>query len=197
MSRINRDNPFGILEFLHWDHAWNKYKYSGSADWEKAIGLMKEAGVGWVRMDFLWEDIEPEKGRFVFAKYDRVVGLLAKNNIHILGIFDYSAQWASGCGKWNCPPQDNGLFVKYAVKLITRYKEKIRHWEVWNEPDSGVYWSRQDGLRSYCRLLKDVYIAAKKADPGCKILNGGLARGSAGVKQLYDNGARDYFDILN
>ena len=27
---------------------------------------MKEAGVGWVRMDFLWDDIEPEEGKLTF-----------------------------------------------------------------------------------------------------------------------------------
>ena len=146
-------------------------------------------------MDFLWQDIEPEEGNFKFDKYDQIVELLAKNNIHILGILNYSVGWAALCGEWNCPPKDNALFVKYATKVIGRYKEKVKHWEVWNEPDSQVYWSKQDGLKSYCALLKDVYIAAKKVDPDCKILNGGLANGLAYVNKLYDNGAKDYFDI--
>jgi hypothetical protein len=80
---------------------------------------------------------------------------------------------------------------------MRRYKDKIKYWEVWNEPDSAIYWSPQDGLKSYCSLLKDVYIAAKKADPDCKILNGGLAEGVSSINQLYDNGAKDYFDIMN
>ncbi|MBU1999420.1 MAG: hypothetical protein KKE64_08025, partial [Candidatus Omnitrophica bacterium] len=42
-----------------------------------------------------------------------------------------------------------------------------------------------------------VYLALKKIDPECKILHGGLANGIAGVNHLYDNGAKDYFDILN
>lgn len=193
----NMDNPFGVLEFLHWNHSWNNYKYRSIADWNRSIKLMKEAGVGWVRMDFLWEDIEPEQGKPSFEKYDQIVDLLYKNNIHILGILDYSTGWAAACRKWNCPPKDNALFVKYAVMLVTRYKDRIKHWEVWNEPDSGVYWSEQDGLKSYCALLKDVYLAAKKVDPGCKILNGGLALGLSSVNRLYDNGAKDYFDILN
>jgi hypothetical protein len=81
--------------------------------------------------------------------------------------------------------------------VINRYKDKIKFWEVWNEPDSAVYWSVQDGLKSYCSLLKDVYIAAKKSDPECKILNGGFAEGISSVNQLYDNGVKDYFDIMN
>jgi len=194
---LNMQSPFGVLEFLHWDHPWNSHKYGRKGDLEKAVALMKEAGVGWVRMDFLWSDIEPESGRLELEKYDRIVDLLAKNNIHILGILNYSTDWASSCGKWNCPPADSGIFIKYAETVIRRYKDRIKYWEVWNEPDSNIYWAAQDGLKSYCALLKEVYAAAKKIDPDCKILNGGLANGIASVNHLYDNGAKDYFDILN
>lgn len=193
----NMDNPFGVLEFLHWNHSWNNFKYPSTAELERAAKLMKEAGVGWVRVDFLWQDIEPQEGSFNFDKYDQIVEVLCKNNINILGLLNYSADWAALCGEWNCPPKDNGLFVKYATEVIKRYKANITHWEVWNEPDSGVYWSNQDGLKSYCSLLKDVYLAAKEVHPDCKILNGGLANGLASVNKLYDNGAKDYFDILN
>jgi len=101
-------SPFGVLEFLHWNHPWNNYKYGGREDLERTAALMKEAGAGWVRMDFLWSDIEPEPGRFELDKYDCIVDLLVKNNIQMLGILNYSAGWASPDGKWNCPPGDTG-----------------------------------------------------------------------------------------
>lgn len=109
---------------------------------------------------------------------------MSKNKINILGILNYSTDWASGRG-WNYPPEDNKLFVDYALKVVNRYKDKIKYWEVWNEPDSHTYWAKQDGLKSYCVLLKDVYIALKKLDPECKILNGGLANGMLSVNRLY------------
>ena len=62
------DNPFGVLEFLHWNHSWNNYKYPSLKELESAVTLMKEAGAGWVRFDFLWEDIEPKQGEFNFSK---------------------------------------------------------------------------------------------------------------------------------
>jgi hypothetical protein len=191
------ENPFGVLEFLHWNHSWNNYKYSTKKELKKAVSLIREAGIGWVRMDFLWQDIEPKREEFNFEKYDTIVNLLNENNINILGLFNYSADWASSCQKWNCPPQDNAQFINYCLKVIARYKDKIKYWEVWNEPDSATYWTKQDGLKSYCALLKEVYTAAKKLDPACKILNGGLSAGLASVNHLYDNGAKDYFDILN
>jgi hypothetical protein len=158
---------------------------------------MSEAGVGWVRMDFLWDEIESHAGRFDFDKYDNIVNLLVRNDINILGLLDYSAPWASSCGSWNCPPSDFKLFVNYARKVIEHFKDRIKYWEVWNEPDSATYWTKQDGLKSYCELLKEVYLAAKEEDPACKILNGGLSQGISSVNRLYDNGAKGYFDILN
>lgn len=193
----NKDNPFGVLEFLHWNHAWNHYRYPDQDSVKKAVKLIKESGAGWVRVDFLWQDIEPVQGEFDFEKYDFFTQELTENNINILGILDYSADWASDCRKWNYPSSKHGLFVNYAVKVIGRYKDKIKYWEVWNEPDSHIYWEPQDGLKNYCLLLKEVYTAAKKEDPDCKILNGGLASGLLSVNRLYDNGAKDYFDILN
>lgn len=191
------ESPFGALEFMQWNHPWNSFKYPSRESLEKAAGLMKEAGISIVRFDFLWEDIEPKPGNFNFEKYDLIVDVLSENNIKILGIFDYCASWAAEDGQWNCVPRDNALFVNYAVRVIGRYKDKVKYWEVWNEPDSTTYWSRQDGLKSYCALLKDVYSAAKLVDPDCRILNGGLALGPASVNRLYDNGAKNYFDILN
>lgn len=194
---LNMHSPFGVLEFLHWNHPWNDYKYPDERALEKAAALMAEAGISWVRMDFLWQDIEPQEGKFEFEKYDTIVNLLARHNINVLGLLDYSADWASPRKKWNYPPRDNKFFVDYAVKVIERYKDKVKYWEVWNEPDSRVYWAKQDGLKRYCGLLKDVYVAAKKAVPGCKILNGGFAAGISSINRLYRNGAKDYFDIMN
>lgn len=197
LNEINLKNPFGVLEFLHWNHSWNSYKYPSNRDLEKAVSLMQEAGAGWVRVDFLWGDIEPQEGNFDFAKHDYIVELLKSKGMHILGVLQYSVDWASACGQWNCPPKDNKLFVNYAGKVIERYKNQVKYWEVWNEPDSAIYWKNQDGLKSYCLLLKEVYTRAKQIDPECKILNGGIANGISSVNHLYDNGAKDYFDILN
>jgi len=191
------DSPFGVLEFLHWDHSWNSHKYGSEADLRKAVSLMKEARVGWVRMDFLWGDIEPKKGKFDFAKYDRIVTLLEKKGISILGILHYSADWASACGKWNCPPRKQDDFIRYASMVMRRYKGRVCHWELWNEPDSPTYWQPQDKLVSYCLMLKEFYREAKKINPNCKVLNGGLAEGATSIDYLYDNGAGEYFDIMN
>ncbi len=196
-AALAQDNPFGVLEFLHWDHSWNANKYHTRAELDKAADAVLHCGAGIVRVDFLWQDIEPSPGKYDFAKYDRIVDALSSRGIEILGILDYSSDWASACGKWNCPPRDFALFAAYAARVADRYKGRVKYWEIWNEPDSAVYWQPQDRMKEYCRLLELSYKAIKEVDPGCKVLNGGLAKGLSSVNVLYDNGAAPYFDILN
>ncbi|MCX5698722.1 MAG: beta-galactosidase [Candidatus Omnitrophica bacterium] len=195
LENKSNNSPFGVLEFLHWNHNWNNYKYPDQGSLRKAVALMKEAGVGWVRMDFLWEDIEPEKGKLNFEKYDYLVDLLTQNNIGILGLLSYSASWAGPA--WNSPPYEDESFVSYASNVIGRYKDKVKYWEIWNEPDDEQYWKPQDGMARYTNLLKKVYLEAKQVSPDCKILNGGLSKAiTLSLKMLYQNGAKGYFDIL-
>ncbi len=192
-----QENPFGVLEFLNWDFDWSNFKYAREEDLRRAVGLMREAGVGWVRMDFLWGDIQPRPDEWRFEKYDRIVGILRENGIQVLGLLNYSAPWATKTGQWNYPPERDDDFVAYAVAVITRYRDTVTHWEIWNEPDSPTYWVPQDGMKRYIGLLRAVYAAAKRANPRCVILNGGLANGVASVNRLYDHGGQGAFDILN
>lgn len=188
-------DPFGVLEFLSWNHDWNSHKYEIS-DLEKIVALMKEAGVGMVRFDFLWQDIEPAPGEYHFEKYDKIVNLLTENQIRILGLVAYSAGWAGA--SWNSPPENDATFVRYARKVIQRYKNRVKYWEVWNEPDSRTYWTPQDDMKRYTRLLKKVYKAAKSEDPSCKIVLGGLtSSGYFALKSIYREGGKDSFDVAN
>ncbi|MDD5292105.1 MAG: cellulase family glycosylhydrolase [Candidatus Omnitrophica bacterium] len=187
--------PFGVLEFLSWNHDWNNYKYP-EEDLQKIVALLEEAGVSFVRMDFLWEDIEPENDNFVFDKYDLIVKLLSEKNIRILGVMGYCVSWAGE--KWNSVPDNTADFLDYVSNVVSRYKDRIKYWEVWNEPDSPKYFVVQDGMKTYTQLLKEVYTAAKKIDPSCKIVLGGMTSGGYyDIKDVYANGGKDYFDIIN
>jgi len=194
---ISMDNPFGVLEFFNWNDSWNSFKYPSSADVERAAALIREAGATWVRMDFIWADIEPSAGAFQFDKYDPIVEILLKRGIKILGVLNYNSASNVLAGRWNYAPDDFKAFAKYAAALAGHYKGKVSYWEVWNEPDSPTYWQPQDHLKGYCELLKEAYPALKSANPDCKVLNGGISNGMLSIGYLYENGAQGYFDIMN
>lgn len=187
-------SPFGVLDFLAWNHDWNKNHYS-DAQVEQAAKMMKDAGVAIVRLDFLWADVEPEQGKFDFSRTDRIVDVLTKNDIKILGLLNYNAGWAAK--EWNRAP-DPELFTNYATRVVKRYKGKVKYWEVWNEPDDKLYWQPQDYMKSYTALLKKVTPAIKKEDPSAVIVLGGIAKFiPQSLKHVYENGGKDYFDVVN
>ena len=98
----------------------------------------------------------------------------------------YKQIWLSN-GKIN--PEN--YWAVYINETVSRYKDHIKIWEVWNEPDYtknyGVIskWKteppNQNDLPSwhgsifeYIRLLRITYEVAKKIDPTCWIATGGL-----------------------
>lgn len=186
-------SPFGVLDFLPWDHEWNAHHYGG-AKAAAAVQKMNEAGIDWIRMDILWSDVEPEKGLWDFAKYDRLVDLLNRNGIRILAMLHYNAAWAK---EWNTPP-DTEDFTRYAQTVVRRYRGRIRHWEIWNEPNMDIYWKPQDDLRGYAALLRSVSPAIRREDPRARILIGGLTMVSEkSLEDFYRNGGAGTFDIAN
>ncbi|MBU1076645.1 MAG: beta-galactosidase [Spirochaetes bacterium] len=190
----NIESPYGVLAFLSWDHEWNNNHYS-KEKLTQAVSLMKEAGIDWVRMDFLWGDIEPEKGNFVFEKYDYIVNLLRASNINILGILEYNPNWRKAT--WNAAPERE-LYVLYAGQVVEHFKDRVKHWEVWNEPDDKTYWEPQDRMEAYSRLLKDTYTVLKVIDPECKVVMGGVSMTIAvSLDRIYKNAGKEYFDIVN
>jgi Beta-galactosidase len=188
------DSPYGVLNFLSWDHEWNNHFYGSRDKMEKSVALMKEAGIHFVRMDFYWADLEPQKGHFDFERYDGIVDLLKKNDIQVLALLHYNAAWEP---QWNTPP-DTALYVKYARTTVRHFKSRIKYWEIWNEPDSRIYWSPQDDMKTYTLLLKESYQALKEEDPTCKVVLGGLTEGGPfALRSIYRLGGGPFFDIVN
>lgn len=189
------DSPFGVLAFLSWNHSWNAYKYDQKG-LIKIVKLLKEMGCGWVRVDFSWNDLEPQKGKWQFSKYDFLVNLLSKNDISVLAILDYSANWAAP--SWNSPPDNDEDFVNYVNQTVKRYGDKVKYWEVWNEPDCKFYWNPQDGMVRYSQLLTKVYQEIKKVSPTAKVVLGGLTGdGYYALKNIYRITQGKCFDVVN
>ena len=188
-------SPYGVLDFPQWDHDWNGYFYNSPEKLERAATLMEKAGVRWLRMDFLWADLEPEQGKFEFDRYDRLIDTFQKHQIHILGILEYNPVWRNVA--WNSAP-DEKAYVNFAVNVVHHFKDRIKYWEVWNEPDQKTYWEPQDDLKAYSNLLRATYPAVKKEDPTAVVLAGAASDYIAtALRSLYRQAGRNSFDIVN
>ena len=204
-------NPFGINVFLEQEvEEWKLHR---------ALQMLRDAGFYWIRQEFPWEDIEkPAKGEFrdvkfnksTWEKYDRIVDLAREYGLEIVARLDHPPAWSRREGRARgdfAPPDNFDDYGDFVAAVVSRYRGKIRFYQIWNEPNIYPEWGEQDvDAKEYVRLLKIGYTRAKAADPRAVIISAGLAQtveeGGRNLddriflQQMYDAGARGYFDIL-
>ncbi|MBI4672712.1 MAG: cellulase family glycosylhydrolase [Chloroflexi bacterium] len=203
--------PFGVNTFFEQEVEEAKIR--------AGMQLIQDAGFYFIRQEFPWEDIEPTgQGEFwdhkfnhsTWAKYDRIVALAQEYGLEIIARLDHPPNWsrADGAARGNfAPPDHYADYGDFVHAVVSRYKGKIKYYQLWNEPNIYPEWGEQDvNAQDYTRLLKTGYTRAKQADPHAVIISAGLAQtlemGPRNVsdliflQQMYDAGAKNYFDIL-
>jgi hypothetical protein len=204
-------NPFGINTFLEQEVEAVKV--------EKALQMIHTAGFRWIRQEFPWEDIEQSaKGDFwdhkwnmsAWEKYDRIVELANQYDIQVIARLGNPPAWsrADGDAKGSfAPPDDLNDFGDFVHAVVSRYKGKVKYYQIWNEPNIYPEWGEQPvDAAAYVRLLQIAYERAKKADPDCVVLCAGLAQtletgpmnlsDLVYLQQMYDAGVQGHFDIM-
>lgn len=147
------------------------------------------AGIGWTREEFSWDRIEPSPGVFQWDETDAAVSVAEQHGLKVLGLIAYSARWARiDPNQTTSPPRDPEQYARFVAAVVSRYKGRVSHWELWNEPDSPVFWPPKPNAAAYATLLSAAYRAAKTADPSSTILNAGLLIG------MNHRGYWDYLD---
>jgi hypothetical protein len=207
-------NPYGINTFLEQE----------VEDWKihRSLQLISEAGFKWIRQEFPWEDIEIEgKGIFVdhrqggevssWQKYDHIVDLAEEYGLQLIVRLDNPPAWSRAAGNEAgtlAPPDDFADYGDFVYAVVSRYKGRIKYYQIWNEPNIYPEWGEAPvNPEAYTELLKVGYTRAKEADPDVVILSAGLAPTTevsdrnlmdlTFLQRMYDAGARDYFDILS
>lgn len=149
------------------DHGWKA---------EELIPRIADAGIGVVRQEIKWEDVEREKGSFVLPEVDR--------------------DWLDRCGAagmgvilllcYGNPLYDNPLdpegFAAYARFLTETLRDRntVIGYEIWNEPTNfhfyrqyGGTWSGADPApwrEKFCELMARTADAIREVDPDTPIL---------------------------
>jgi GH35 family endo-1,4-beta-xylanase len=174
------------------------------SQWSDFGRLLQESQLGWARVELRWEQIQPRRGAWNYGDYDRLVNGYAARNVEQLGLLAYSVAWATG-GAGNAPvfgpPTDLDAWETFVRTTVSRYRDQIHAWEIWNEPDVALFWNGQDGgdPAGYLALLRRAYRAVKAADPNATVVTGGVTgteRGTRFVSSLLDLGGGDYVDAL-
>ncbi len=204
-------NPFGVNTDLDQEVEEPKLR--------QAVQMIHAAGFHWIRQEFPWEQIEqPGKGQFwdykynhsTWDKYDRIVALAQEYGLEIVARLDVPPAWSRHDGRErgdHAPPDNYDDYGDFVAAVVSRYKGKIRFYQLWNEPNIYPEWGEQPvNAGEFVRLLKIGYARVKAADPNAVVICASLAQtvetGPENLseltflQQMYTAGARGSFDIL-
>lgn len=159
------DRRFGIVE----------------AFWEPEDAA--ELGVGWDRILFYWNEIQPngpDDWNTLHVLEEWLDDARAENRM-VMGLLKNTPAWATDAEPFSGAPRglylpvdDPGnLWAGYVRKVVQYYAPLgVHHWIIWNEPEieAGVYGHEFSGTtRDYYQLLKVAYQVAKETDPDAVI----------------------------
>lgn len=191
---------------------------------DRTLQMAADAGLGWVKQQFPWEEIEPQrKGEYLdpatksdsWAKYDRIVEACEKHGLQIVARLDRPPDWTRQDNTYKQRPPDNFEdYGDFIFAFVSRYKGRIRYIQIWNEPNIFPEWGNQPvNPEAYVALLEVAYRRAKEADPNVYVLSAPLAitlgqpHPEPGqwismsdllfLERMYQAGASAFFDILS
>lgn len=133
-----------------------------------------DAGIKWIRTGANWSAVEIRKGSFDWTQVDRVVNYADSHDLSILFVIAYTPGWANGNKGFTYPPDNVNDWENFVRITVNRYKDKVKYWNIWNEPNSLDFFA----------LGKDVFVekiflpaarVIRSTDPGAFIVGPGLA----------------------
>lgn len=153
-----------------------------------APGEAAELGVGWERILFYWNEIQPngpDDWNTLHVHEEWLAEATAQGR-QVTGLLKNTPNWATDGGFASGVPRglylsidDPGnLWANYARRVASYYSARgVHNWIIWNEPDIApdVYGHEFSGsMADYYQLMKVAYVAIKQVDPNAKVHLGGM-----------------------
>ena len=113
------------------------------ADYEQYKAYLAPLGIARVRLQGGWSRTESVRGRYDFGWLDRIVDDASRRGLRPWIQTGYGNPLYPGGGGNNLgaglPVSAEALqaYDRWVTALVTRYRDRVRDWEVWNEPNFG------------------------------------------------------------
>ena len=142
-----------------------------------------ELGVGWERILFYWNEIQPKAADDwnTLHVLEEWLTEAKEQDRAVVGLLKNTPAWATDGDPFSGVPRGlylpiedpDNLWANYVRRIVQYYGPRgVHNWIVWNEPeiDAGVYGHEFDGtVEEYARLLQVAYLVAKEHDPQAMI----------------------------
>jgi hypothetical protein len=183
------------------------------------LSAQAATGIQAIRQTFDWSTIERWRGSYDLGYHDDYVAQAAAHGIRIVPVlFNPPRFHRRSRGRATCPPRRMAAFARFANALVRRYgrrgtlwrerrdvpRKPITAWQIWNEPNLGIYWCGRPNAKRYVGMLRRVGRAIKRVDRRAHIITGGLPPSKLKsavplgryIRNMYRAGARRAFDSL-
>lgn len=173
------------------------------AEQEKEVLAAALCGAKVMRTGVGWSGLQPKPDQWNWEPMDRLVKLYGDGGMELQYMLFSCPRWAAApqwqaSANWldwdrHMPPID--AWKAYCTAMVKRYGDRIRYWEVWNEPDIS-FW--RGTLDEYLDLLKGAHEAIKAVSPAARVMTGGFAiydRNPSFIEAVVDRG-QAWFDIF-
>lgn len=178
-------------------------------DLDSYFATVAESGSEWVRFDFDWSHIEPQRGRFRWETNDRLVRAANEHGLRILGLITHTPEWSRSAlapsDDEHGMPSDPEEFGRFAGDVARRYNQVVTHWEIWNEPNLTAFFLPRPDVDTYAQMLVSATQHIGNADPAATVVSGGLAPATNNgsdiepgtfLTGLYELGVSSSFDVV-
>ena len=150
-----------------------------------------DLGVKWTRFLAAWPVVEREKGRYDFSSVDQPVNAARANGVTPFVCLSNGNKLYSG----TIPNPDPNWRLIYGVKpappildeaalaawlafvdtVVAHAKDRVTHWEIWNEPNHYAYWGGPPDATAYGKLVRLTAARIRAVQPKAVIIAGALA----------------------
>jgi Glycosyl hydrolases family 39 len=155
-----------------------------------------------------WAEMEPRSGEWNFATLDRTLELATQHGVEPLLVLGMTPTWASARPADFCyyapgrsaEPKNLDDWRRYVRTVATRYKGRIRAYEIWNEPNIKGFFSGTP--EKMVELAAAAYQVLKEVDPGITVVSPSSGGGGPdhGGQSWLDNylklGGGHYADVI-
>lgn len=186
---------------------FNHYPQSSSTYLE----MIKDTGFNSFRSDLAWNSIEQKKGVFAITgvgnqKEDEAFANgSADYGLNSLLVLAYGNNQYGNAIDYPRTPEAIKAFANYAAWVATRYKGKVKYYEIWNEWLYGTGITAQPRTvppaEVYFELVKATAEAIRKVDPNAILMTGSynpnVPRDATWFESLMKMGILNYIDGIS
>ncbi|MEC4983561.1 MAG: hypothetical protein SAJ37_07495 [Oscillatoria sp. PMC 1068.18] len=159
-----------------------------------------------------WPHLEPQPDNWDFTGLDQIVELAQKHQVELVYTFGLTPDWAatrpedpSHYGEAPSPSEPKNIadWRDFVQTIATRYKGKIRYYELWNEPNLNYFYTGT--IDQMVTLAQEAYTILKQIDPEIQVISPSVIAtheswltkpGNQWLDEYFRKGGKAYTDIV-